>query len=117
MPNPLDAAILKAPKSLLGTIVATTTKNNHDTATPFCNTTGNTLAGKLLLLQPDAACYINFGSANNITATTSNGIYVGAFERLEVLLDLNSSDAAYGYLACLSVSGTTNLKVWELAQR
>lgn len=93
---------------LLGTIVATTTKNNHDTATPF-NNTGDALKGKMLLIQPDTACYILPGTANTATVTTSNGIKLGAEER--VILSMADD---YGWLACVAVSGTTNCRIWEL---
>lgn len=89
----------------LGVIAASTTKNNHDTATPF-NNTGSALAGKVLLLQADAACHILPGTANTITATTSNGVKLGADER--VIITMNST---YGWLACV---GSANLRVWEL---
>jgi hypothetical protein len=94
---------------LLGTIVATTTKNNHDTATPFNNTNGG-LAGKTLCIQADAACYVAFGTTNAVTATSANfalaagqsiGLYMSALH-------------GYGWIACLSASGTANLKVFEL---
>jgi hypothetical protein len=90
----------------LGTIVATTTKNNHDTASPFND---GTLGGVCLCVQPDAACYILAGTANTATVTSSNGVKLGADERL--YLWLKDSE---GWLACVSVSGTTNLKVWKM---
>lgn len=93
---------------LLGTIVATTTKNNNDTATPF-NNTGDALKGKTLLIQTDTACYILPGTANTATVTTSNGVKLGADER--VILGMADE---YGWLAGLAVSGTSNIKVWEL---
>jgi hypothetical protein len=91
----------------LGTIIATTTKNNHDTATPF-NNTGDALKGKLLMLQPDAACYVSFGTTNAATAATTD-VYLAAYERVLISMAEN-----YGWIACVSVSGTTNLKVWEM---
>lgn len=91
----------------LGVIVATTTKNNHDTAVPF-NNTGNALKGKLLMFQPDAACYLMFGTANTITATTAS-VKIAADERVSV-----SMTEDHGWVACVSVTGTTNLQVWEM---
>jgi hypothetical protein len=106
--NPASmAALLNGTPVLLGTVIATTTKNNHDTATPF-NNTGDALKGKLLMLQPDAACYINFATTNAGTATTS-AIKLAADERVVV-----SMTEAHGWVACVSASGTTNLRVWEL---
>jgi hypothetical protein len=99
---------LSGSPSFLGTIVATTTKNNHDTATPF-NNTGEALKAKILLIQPDAACYILPGSTNAATVTTANGIKLGADER--VIITMTSNE---GWLCALAVSGTANVKVWEL---
>lgn len=99
---------LNGTPNYLGVIVATTTKNNHDTAVPF-NDTGEALKGKVLLIQPDAVCYIYVGTVNTATATTTNGIKVGADER--VIIAMGSS---YGWLACVSSTGTTNCRVWEL---
>jgi len=104
----LQAALNGTP-NYLGVIIATTTKNNHDTAVPFSNT-GNALKAKVLLVQPDAACYVYFGSTNAATAVAaSNGIYLAARERLSFVMG-----SELGWVACVSVSGTTNLKVWEL---
>jgi hypothetical protein len=96
------------PANWLGTIVATTTKNNHDTATPF-NDTGDGLGGKLLLLQPDAACYVKFGTTNATTVTSSNGLKLAADQFYYVNVPSN-----YGWVAALAVSGTANVKVFEL---
>ena len=105
--SPVLEALNGSP-AFLGVIVATTTKNNHDTAAPFYNT-DPTLAGKILLIQPDAAGYILPGTANTSTVTTSNGVYLGPYER--VILTMKSTQ---GYLAAVSASGTMNVKVWEL---
>lgn len=95
--------------TFLGTIIATTTKNNNDTATPF-NNSGEALKGKVLLLQPDAACYILPGTLSTTTVTTTNGLKVGADQTYVIIMG-----AGYGFLACLAVTGTANLKVWELS--
>lgn len=93
---------------LLGTLTCTTTKNNHDTAVPFNDTTV-ALTGKVLLLQPDATCYVLPVTANDGTVTTANGVKLAADEK--VIIGMASS---YGFLAAVSASGTTNIKVWEL---
>lgn len=93
--------------SRLGVIVATTTKNNHDTATPFSNTS-DALKGKMLLVQPDTACYIVAGTTNAVTATNT-GVKLEAGEKY-----LLSMREEYGWLACLPVAGTTNLQVYEM---
>jgi hypothetical protein len=100
--------LLNGSPSFLGTIVATTTKNNHDTATPF-NNTGTGLGGKMLLVQPDTACYVYRGTANTATVTTANGVKLAADERK--IITLRSEQ---GWLAALAVSGTCNLKGWEM---
>lgn len=103
----LDQA-LEGDFTLLGTITATTTKNNHDTAVPF-NNTGNGLGGKVVMVLADTACYIATGTANTVAVTAANGYPLAAGDaRRFTLKSLN------GWLACLPVSGTTNLKVWEL---
>lgn len=100
--------ILNGTPRLLGKIVATTTKNNHDTAVPF-NNTGEALKGKALLFQSDAAFYLYEGDTNAATATPDNGVLVAANER--VIMCMGSS---YGWVAAVAVSGTANVKVWEL---
>lgn len=108
-PDPqAHSVILCGIPNYLGVIVATTTKNNHDTAAPF-NNTGVALTGKVLLLQPDAACYIYFGTTNGATATTTNGVKFSADERAIVTMTSSA-----GWIACVSSTGTTNLRVWEL---
>jgi len=97
----------------LGTIIATTTINNHDTATPF-NNTGDALKGKRLVIQTDAACHVAFGTTNAVTASasaTGNGYYMAANQSLSLRMDPIDE---YGWIACVAVSGTANLKVWEL---
>jgi len=106
-PDSIAAATVGSP-SLLGTIVATTTKNNYDTATPF-NNSGDGLKGKVLLIQPDAACYILPVTSSTGTVTTSNGVKLAADEKVTIHMGQR-----FPGLACLSVSGTTNCKVWEL---
>jgi hypothetical protein len=102
------ATLLSGTPVYKGTIVATTTKNNHDTAAPFLNT-GEALTGKVLLIQSDAAAYILPGTTNAATVTTANGVLLGAYDRVVIAMG-----QSYGWLAGLSVSGTANIKVWEL---
>ena len=90
--------------SLLGTIAATTAKSNIDTAVPF-NSTGSALSGKLLFLQADVACYVTVGAAS----TAAVGVLIGASERF--YLWLKSTDL---YVSILPVSGTANVKCFEL---
>ncbi len=94
--------------SYLGVIIATTTKNNHDTAVPF-NNTGDALKGKTLIIQSDAAFYLYWGALNTATATSTNGMLIGAGERAQLTM---TRDA--GWLAAVSVTGTANVKVWEM---
>lgn len=89
----------------LGTIAATTTKNNHDTAVPF-NNTGRGLAGKRLVVQADAACHIAYGTTNAVTVTTGNGFALAAGQSVPHLMV-----GDYGWIA---VVGTANVKVFEL---
>lgn len=101
-------SIVEGTPVFLGVIVATTTKNNHDTAVPF-NNTGDALEGKQLLIQTDAACYILPGVLNTSTVTTANGVLLAAGERVTV-----GMRQGYKWLAALAVSGTANVRVWEL---
>jgi hypothetical protein len=100
-----SATLLSGTPVYLGTIAATTTKNNHDTTTAF-NNTGAALGGKTLLIQADAACHMRPGTTNAVTVTTGNGIYLAALERVVICMG-----ETYGWLA---VVGAANVKVWEL---
>jgi hypothetical protein len=105
------SSVLNGCPSYLGVIVATTTKNNHDTAVPF-NNTGEALKGKVLLLQSDAAFYLLPGTTNAATVATSGattGVLVAANERVVMVMG-----SSYGWVAAVAVSGTANVKVWEL---
>lgn len=92
----------------LGTIVATTTKNNHDTAAPFSNT-GDAMKGFSVIVQCDTAAYIRSGTANTVTVTAANGLLVAANEKLYLALE-----ETYGWIAALAVSGTSNCKVFQV---
>ena len=96
----------------LGTIVATTTKNNDDTAVPFYNDT-STLAGRLLMLQADTAFHYRAVTTDTGTVTTGTAGTAGPkAEALEkVYIRMGSSE---GWLACVAVSGTSNVQVWEM---
>ena len=110
-PNDLFTPLNGVPTAL-GVIVATTTKSNHDTAAPF-NNTGDALKCKVLLLQPDTACWIAFGTTNAVTASTvatAGSIYLAARQLLPIVMT-----ERHGWIACVAVSGTTNLQVWELS--
>lgn len=103
----LDAALYGS-ENRLGVVIATTTsQNNNDTATPF-NNTGNGLGGKLLLIQPDVACYVATGKTSSVTAATTS-------KRLEAnerhIINMPSDHL---FLACRAVAtGTVNLQVHE----
>jgi hypothetical protein len=103
----LEAALFGAPTRLGVVIGTTTSKNNHDTATPF-NNTGDALGGKLLVLQPDVACYIAVGSVNTVAAATTD-VKLEANERFVLNCGLT-----HKFVATRSVSGTVNLQVYEL---
>lgn len=104
--------ILNGVPTSLGVIIATTTKNNHDTATPF-NNTGDALCGKVLMVQSDVDCYIQVGTANTVTATasaTSASIKLKADERIVFVMG-----STQGWIAAIpSTAATANVKVWEL---
>jgi hypothetical protein len=96
--------------TFLGTIVsAGTAINNHTTASAF-NNTGDALGGKVLLLQATAALYLLPGTSNAASVTSTNGVKLGADERVIVTMS-----GSQGWLAQIPVSGSANLKVWELS--
>jgi hypothetical protein len=89
----------------IGTIVATTTKNNSDTAAPF-DIPRNTR----LVVQCDVETYITWGTATTAAATAASGLKLAADEKWET-----NSTAANIYLAALPVSaGTANCKVFKV---
>jgi hypothetical protein len=92
----------------LGTIVATASVNNHTTAAPF-NNTSTALAGKYLVLQSDTSCYIAAGNSNAVAVTAANGIQLEAGEKFTMYLATN------GWVAVLPVTGTSNVKIFELS--
>lgn len=85
--------------NLLGVIIATTAKNQTDTATPFTIPIGHPV-----VIHCDAACYVKWVSTAGGAATTSSYNYrLGANETV-----LDKSNSTLQYLSVLSVSGTTN---------
>ena len=106
------AAVLQATvgwPSYLGTITSTgTSVNNHSTSSAF-NNTGDALKGRMLQCQADAACYMLPGTTNAAAVTSANGVLIPANGTYVVTMGEND-----GWLAVISVSGTANVKVWEL---
>lgn len=95
----------EASPQYVGTIVgnASTPTTNITTATPFY--TAGEMAGRTILICPDAACYILPGAS--VTAT--NGVPLAANERVTITLtDYESA------LAILSTLGTVNVKIFWL---
>lgn len=96
-------ATLAGEPTYLGTIVATTVKTNANTAAPFTIT-----AGTVLTLCPDTACYVLMGAS--VTCTANNGFPLAAGATATVCLKNDTT-----VVQCLAVSGTTNLKVFQLS--
>jgi hypothetical protein len=107
------AAVINGTPSFLGVIVATTSKTNDSTASAF-NNSGTCLGDKVLMLQSDVNCYIQFGSDNTVAAVataTGASVQLTAGERVV----LRAHPTIGKFLACIPASGgTANLKVWEL---
>jgi hypothetical protein len=100
---------LNGSPQFLGVIQSTgASVTNHGTGVPF-NNTGVALKAKVLLLQPDAAGYVLGVTTNNAAVTTANGVKLAADER--VIVTLLPTE---GWLAWISSTGTTNLRVWEI---
>lgn len=104
--NQLLAAAPGAP-SFLGVIIATSAKDNSNTAVPFVIP-----AGCLIMLQSDADYYYLPQAVAATAVTTANGVLVDvSVETWPQRVFLSGSQA---YISCLSVSGTANVKVWSL---
>lgn len=106
---------LNGTPTYLGTIIASasTTASNHTTAVPFANT-GSALKGRVLLIQPDAGCWISFGTTDAVTASsavTSDSCFLAARERVIVRM---APESGFGWIAVVADSGTVNVKVWGL---
>lgn len=104
--NQLLSAAPGAP-AYLGTIIATTAKDNSNTAVQF-----TIPAGTLIMLQSDADYYYLPQSVAATAVTTANGVKVTvAVETWPQRVFLSGNQA---YISCLSVSGTANVKVWAI---
>lgn len=102
-----DLEALNGVPSLLGTILVTTSSlSNGTTGTPFNNTTPY-LTGKVLLLQPDAACFVMFGSTSATALVTS--VKLAADEKFYVMMGRDT-----GFVAAITATGTANLRVYEM---
>ena len=105
----LVALPVSAGERYLGTIVATTTRNNTTTAVPF-----SIPASGKLSVQCDAAAYVTVCTAlASCTATTTNGIKLAADQLFTT--STPSSAAGAGYVAAVAVTGTANCRVFERA--
>jgi hypothetical protein len=103
----------------LGTIVATAATSNVTTSSPFAST-GTHLLSKILLIQSDSNCYLlatQQGQEASVSAT--NGVQIFAGERVELCMDdqdtdvVNATESLWN-LTIFPVTGTSNVKVWEL---
>lgn len=106
----LVACLLSLPavagERYLGTISATTAKNNTDTASPF-----EIPASAKLSVQCSAAAHILVcRNASSCTATTTNGIKVAADA-----LFMTSSPASSDGKGYVSVVGTADCRIFERA--
>jgi len=98
---------LNADGTYLGTIIATTVKDQSNTASPFTTVSQH----DVVMVQPDAACYVDTAStAAAGTLTSANGIYLEANEKYYMRMSKGA------YIMCLAVTGTVNLKVRRLAR-
>lgn len=89
----------------LGTITATTTKNNSDTAVPFTLNKGARIA-----IQCDTAAYVTTGTTSAVTAATTTGVKLAA----DVLFDIPLRSTEQ-YVAVVAVSGTSVCKVFAVS--
>jgi hypothetical protein len=105
----LASAPAFAGERYLGTIVATTTKNNTDTASPF-----GIPAGAKLSVQCDATAFVLVcQNAAGCSATSTNGIKLTADQLFTT--STPSSPSGVGLVAVVSPSGTANCRVFERA--
>jgi hypothetical protein len=89
----------------LGTITSGAgAKNNSDTAVPF-----TIPQGALLMLQADAAVFVQPVTTAAGAATVAQGVKLAADEKF--LLWLGSSEA---YVSAIALAGNPNIKVWHL---
>lgn len=122
--------VLNGVPTYLGTIAASTSKTNHDTATPF-NNTGNALCGKVLLVQNAAAGAVRLLAVATNTGTVSNtrgatfGPSIGAGERVVLFMPPDTRRAAMDIdlttatpaneAAAMAVVGGTGLQIQPAA--
>lgn len=99
----LVAADAVAAERLLGTITATTTKNNSDTAVTFTIPSAAKLS-----IQCDVAAYVVVGTGSSTASTSATGVTVQANA-----LFLTATGNGQNHVAILPVSGTANCKVYE----
>lgn len=118
MPAPLtDSGLSQAlygDPVLLGTIVsAGSSTTNGSTAVPFNNTGDNAdgggLRGKTLLIQSDVAIYVKQVTTSASTVTSANGVKISADQLFYI-----SMRREKGFLAIIPVSGSANVKVFEM---
>lgn len=131
-PNERDVVqTISGQPNFLGVLLSTsaTSVNNATTAVPF-NTpstapnagTQGSLAGKVLLLQANAAGYILPGEDATVTIVAQGttpqlsppplsipGVYIGTQERVEITMGPTTP-----YLQWKSASGTGSLFCWEM---
>lgn len=130
-PNERDVVqTISGQPNFLGVLLSTSAAsvNNATTAIPF-NTPSTapgyglkgSLAGKVLLLQPNAAGYILPGEDATVTIVAQGtapvlvppasipGVYIGNQERVEITMGPTTP-----YLQWKSASGTGSLFVWEM---
>lgn len=114
----VSEAIIKLSGSprYLGTIDFTaTSKTNEQATTPFG--VGG-MAGKILLLQPSTDVYILPTATSTGAVTSTNGVLLGAGERVQLTLDdrdvTDEAGESFAWLAALRSTADGNLKVWEL---
>lgn len=84
----------------LGEIIATTTKNNADTAVAFTIPTYS-----VVLCQASAACHLIPVSSSAGTVTTSTGVKLGTDEKVTFYL---------GEYQHVAVVGAATVKVWKM---
>lgn len=103
---------------LLGTITSTgASVTNSNTAVPF-SAAVPALGNRVILIQPDASCYILPVLTATGAVTSSTGILLQANERVSICMDDIDTHQNAGelnqWLAVISVTGTVNVKVWDM---
>lgn len=99
--------------------VDTTGQTNATCAQPF-NEDYPGLLGKILLIQPSEECFVLTADWPGEELPVSEGIKLAADERVIISMDdidssvLLAHDEAFAWLAGVTASGTSDIKVWEL---